>query len=245
MALTVSVVTFAAIAEEVAGGGALAAFDLAFAQALQQATAPGWQRLFALVSWLGSAPVLAVAAGIVAVGLFRHRRPMLAGVWIAGQAGGGLLNLALKQVFARTRPEFADPLLVPGWSFPSGHAMGTFVFFGLGAYLLLRRTRSWTATYLIVGGSLLWCVLMSFSRLYLGVHFATDVVAGLIAGAGWVVVCVSGVELALQREARVAAAGGPGPPNAWHPERERHARRRRLQSEFTRRGGLEDRRWGG
>lgn len=208
LALTTLVMVFAALAEQVVVGGELVAFDRAFARALQESTSPRWRELFAVITWLGSAPALAVAAGIVAIRLFQQRRPVLASVWIAGQAGGGLMNLALKTVFSRTRPEFADAV-ASGWSFPSGHAMGTFIFCGLGAYVLLRRTRSWTATVLVVWAALLWCVVMSFSRLYLGVHFATDVVAGLIAGAGWVVVCVSGVELALRREARrVHAAEG-------------------------------------
>lgn len=202
LALTMMMVAFAAIAEEVAGGGELTAFDLAFARALQEEATPAWRERFAIVSRLGTAPVLTLAAGIVAAVLFRQRRPMLAGVWIAAQAGGGLLNLGLKELFARTRPEFAEPLGVSGWSFPSGHAMGTFIFCGLGAYLLLRRRRSWTAAGLIITAALFWCVVMSFSRLYLGVHYASDVVAGMIAGAGWVVVCVSGAELVLKRESR-------------------------------------------
>lgn len=210
LVLTMVVVAFAGIAEEVAGGGELAAFDLAFAQALQRETTAPWRDVFGVVSWLGAAPVLALASGIVALVLFRQRRPMLAVVWIVAQAGGGLLNLGLKELFSRTRPELAEPLAVTGWSFPSGHAMGTFIFCGLGAYILVRRRRSWTAAALIVTAALLWCVVMSFSRLYLGVHYASDVVAGMIAGAGWVVVCVSGVELVLKRESRRAMAAAAG-----------------------------------
>jgi membrane-associated phospholipid phosphatase len=209
LALAGLVAAFVVLAQEVAGGGELTAFDVAFARALLESTSPGWHRAFVTVSWLGSAPVLALVSGVVAVQLFRERRGMLAVAWIVAQAGGGLLNLALKALFARTRPDVADPLLASGWSFPSGHAMGTFIFCGMFAYLLLRRTWSWSGAILIVSLALAWCVVMSFSRLYLGVHFATDVTAGLIAGGAWITVCIAGVELVLRRETRLRGSAAP------------------------------------
>jgi undecaprenyl-diphosphatase len=119
---------------------------------------------------------------------------------VAAQAGGGLLNLILKSTFERTRPEFSDPLLAASsWSFPSGHAMGTFILCGLGCYLVIRELRSWAAVGVVLCVSALWCVLMGFSRLYLGVHFASDVIAGLIAGTAWVAVCVSALEAIRRR----------------------------------------------
>jgi membrane-associated phospholipid phosphatase len=202
LACAVLVAAFVVIAQEVAAGGALTTFDIAFARALRVSTSPGWHQLFVTVSWLGSAPVLIVLSGLVAYWLFRQHRGMLAWAWIAAQAGGGLLNYALKALFTRTRPEVADPLLAAGWSFPSGHAMGTFIFCGMLAYVLLRRTWSWNMAVLIVCVALSWSVVMSFSRLYLGVHYATDVTAGLIAGGAWIVVCISGAELVLRREVR-------------------------------------------
>jgi len=152
-----------------------------------------------------------VASVAVAAGLLLRTRTVLAIGWIAGQAGGGLLNFTLKQAFERTRPESADPMLAAsGWSFPSGHAMGTFIFCGLGAYLLLRGARSWTTTVVVVMASLLWCLVMGFSRLYLGAHFASDVVAGLAAGAVWVAICASAIEVAQKQRARAPRRATPG-----------------------------------
>jgi undecaprenyl-diphosphatase len=199
LALTVAVSVFVVVAVDVFGGGDLVAFDLAVARALQVAASPGSERFFAAVSWLGERESIAIATVACAAWLARHSL-LLGAWWIAAQAGGGLLNLVLKRSFERTRPEYADPLLAASsWSFPSGHAMGTFILFGLGCYVLLRETRSWTTAGLVISVSLSWCLVMAFSRLYLGVHFASDVVAGIIAGVAWVAVCVSAFEMIRRR----------------------------------------------
>ena len=221
LALTAAVTIFVILVEEVAAGGPVAAFDVAFARALWNTTTPGWQRIFAVVSWLGSRGVLGAAALLVAAALLLRQHTLLAIGWIGAQAGGGVLNMVLKETFERTRPEFADPMLaLSSWSFPSGHAMGTFIVCGLGSYLLLREVRLWPTEGIIVTIAVAWCMVMSFSRLYLGVHFASDVAAGHIAGGAWVAVCVSGLEL-LQRPVitppRQARPELPG--RAWHTDR--------------------------
>ena len=132
---------------------------------------------------------------IVTLVVFSKHGFVLAAGWVIGQLGGALLNLSLKYAFARTRPEYADPLLVAtSWSFPSAHAMNTFIFCGLGGYLLVRSLRTGVAAGVAATVAVVWCLLMGFSRLYLGVHFASDVIAGLLAGTAWVAVCVSAME---------------------------------------------------
>jgi undecaprenyl-diphosphatase len=214
LAGTAAVVVFVVIAEEVAGRGEIVAFDLAFSQALRDASTPGWQRFFAAFTWFGSGWTIAVATAVVAVRLARTGQGLLAAGWAAAQAGGAILNAVLKETFERTRPAFAEPLLgASGWSFPSGHAMGTFIFVGLGSYLVLRDLRSWTATAVVITAALAWCVAIAFSRLYLGVHFASDVVAGMIAGAAWVSVCISALEaIRTRRGVRTGAGRSPVPP---------------------------------
>ena len=77
--------------------------------------------------------------------------------------------------------------------------MGTFVFAGMAAYLLFRSTRSWMATAIVAIVAISWCVIMGFTRLYLGVHFLSDVAAGVIAATAWVAICVSGIEVGIRR----------------------------------------------
>ena len=191
---------FIVIASGVTSGGELARFDLALADALAAQAGPQLRRLFGVVTWLGSIPVLAAGTLVVACLLLVNGRRTLALGWVGAQAGGGLLNAALKELFARTRPEYADPLLAASsFSFPSGHAMGTFIFAGLGAYLLIRTLPSPAGRLAAVAAAVIWSTLIGFSRIYLGVHFASDVVAGYLVGAIWVGICISGIELARRR----------------------------------------------
>lgn len=89
--------------------------------------------------------------------------------------------------------------------------MGTLVFCGFGAYLLVRTHRSRAAAIITVTLAVGWCLAMSFSRLYVGVQFASDVIAGLLAGVAWVAVCVSALEAAPSTIAHYPAihTGGP------------------------------------
>jgi undecaprenyl-diphosphatase len=200
--MAVALAVFATLTEEALAGGEMAAFDLAFARALHDAQSPEWHRVFSVVSWFGTRAALAIATVAAAMVLLVRQQMLLAFGWVTAQAGGGLLNRVLKEIFERTRPEFADPMLAASsWSFPSGHAMGTFILCGVGCYLFLRSNRSWITAAVAVTVAASWCVVMAFSRLYLGVHYASDVVAGLLAGVAWVAVCVSALEVLRRRTA--------------------------------------------
>ena len=101
--------------------------------------------------------------------------------------GGGLLDLELKLYFARARPALAEALRqAHGYSFPSGHAMGSTVAFGALSYLAMRslpRTR-WKSAALALATTLI--LFVALSRVYLGVHWISDVGAGIVAGTLWV-----------------------------------------------------------
>jgi undecaprenyl-diphosphatase len=199
LVVTVAAGAFAVIAENVIMGRQLAAFDLAFAEALRQQVSPPWRSFFIAITWLGSGWIVAPVAGVVAGRLFSRGRTLLGTMWIVSQAGGFVISEVLKQVFARARPEDADPALYDGgWSFPSGHAMSAFVLAGVGAYLLLLVIRSWLRRSLLIAGALAWSLLVGFSRLYLGVHYVSDVAAGFLIGVAWVAICVAGTEVALR-----------------------------------------------
>ena len=110
-------------------------------------------------------------------------------IYLAFTTGvGGLLNLALKGFFERARPELAEALRqAHGYSFPSGHAMGSTVVLGALSYLALRTLPRWRwrAAALALACTLILAI--SASRIYLGVHWISDVGAGICAGLIWVV----------------------------------------------------------
>ncbi|EQB18265.1 phosphatase PAP2 family protein [Sphingobium lactosutens] len=104
-------------------------------------------------------------------------------MWLAAMmAGGTLLNLALKQVFAAPRPDLLPHLdIVHTYSFPSGHSAGNMMFFGALAMLAGRCRAYWSAGVAIL--------LIGVSRVWLGVHWPSDVLAGWIEGLGWLAFC--------------------------------------------------------
>jgi membrane-associated phospholipid phosphatase len=110
-------------------------------------------------------------------------------------AGSTLLNWLLKGFFQRPRPHFAHPLVIEtSYSFPSGHAMESFVVYGMVAYLAVLWLRSWEVRVAAVCGAALVVVLIGFSRVYLGVRYFSDVVAGYAAGGVWLGALITGAE---------------------------------------------------
>ena len=128
--------------------------------------------------------------------------------WVAALAGGALLDVALKLIFRRPRPTWDMPFLAEeGWSFPSGHAMGSLVAYGMLAYLLVLHPKSKGARLAILAITALLVLAIGFTRLYLGVHYFSDVIAGYAAGTVWLAVCISGLEV-LRRKRELAVPTG-------------------------------------
>lgn len=179
---------FAWIAESVADQHTQR-FDDVVRTNIHRHASPTLTRVMIWTSFLGG-DGLAIAS-IVSFGLFAYFRWRRAALWIAVTlAGATVLNLALKYAFHRTRPE---PYFVPlphSYSFPSGHALYSFCFYGVLAALVAGRIR---AVYLRVAVWILAAVLIlgiGLSRIYLGVHYPSDVVAGYLAAAIWVATLV-------------------------------------------------------
>lgn len=91
------------------------------------------------------------------------------------------LNPLLKNIFDRERPTLLRLIDISGFSFPSGHAMGATAFFGSGIYIANRIMKD-KARALMIGLCALFIIMISASRVYLGVHYPTDVIAGIIGG---------------------------------------------------------------
>lgn len=99
---------------------------------------------------------------------------------------GMVLNVLLKNVFQRARPSFEDPLLtLSSYSFPSGHAAAATLFYGVLAAYLICRVKSWRWQVLIALLAVLLVALVGLSRIYLGVHYLSDVLAAVAWSSGW------------------------------------------------------------
>lgn len=204
-ACIVMIWAFAFIADEIPEQSLLVRVDHAIVNWLQAHGTEAGETFFNLVSWLGAQ--LMVGVVIVAVLALARRRDWLrAGALILTMAGGYALNTLLKLLFHRGRPEAATEFIThQSWSFPSGHAMNSLVGFGFLAYLLLERTTSRRMRAAIIGTTAIVVGLVGFSRLYLGVHFLSDVIAGFLAGTVWLLVCITGYRFATRRALRSTA----------------------------------------
>jgi undecaprenyl-diphosphatase len=155
---------------------------------------------------LGSFKFLVPAAILASILLaVRHHR-VSALLFLGAVVGGFGLESLMKIVFRRDRPDLWPALIVEKtYSFPSGHATMTTLFFGGCAALVFHATRRRGPRVAAVIGAALFALAISFSRIYLGVHWLTDVCAGMLLGLFWVVVCATGTEyFARGRQAKSA-----------------------------------------
>src|SRR5207244_11222355 len=108
--------------------------------------------------------------------------------------GGMLVNTMLKAAYERLRPRFDDPLLVlTSFSFPSGHTAGAVLFYGVLAAFLVSRFYDWRQRAACVAAAIGAVALVAFSRMYLGAHYLSAVLAAACSGTVCVVLCLSGV----------------------------------------------------
>lgn len=159
-------------------------------------TFPAWLGLpMRLVTALGY-PRVVVPLLLAVAYLFYRRGLKLHGLLlVVSVSGAAILGNALKLFYERARPELFDSGYTASFfSFPSGHAVTAASFYGLLTFLVSRRLGGPARWFVVAGGASL-VLLIGFSRLYLGVHYPSDVVAGYLAAALWVGTVVSALVL--------------------------------------------------
>jgi membrane-associated phospholipid phosphatase len=175
---------FGWMAEEVLGGDAKRFDDFARA-AVHSFASPTMTRIMQGLSLLGSVASRAILT-VLAVSLFLYFRLHRAAAFLLViMAGAVILDLTLKQAFHRPRPVPYFGVAPPSYSFPSGHALGSLCLFGALA-IILSATPNRTARIVIWTIAILLIVGIGLSRIYLGVHYPSDVVAGYSAAIVWV-----------------------------------------------------------
>lgn len=146
-------------------------------------------------SRFGSFPSLVVIAGASAIWLALHGRR--SDVWLVAGTTAGVLVLGpvLKVIVVRPRPDVDEHIVfVDSWSYPSGHSLNSMVVIGLLTVLAVReRSGAWRVLLAATGALLV--LLVGFSRVYLGVHWPSDVLAGWLIGLLWLTICYTMAQL--------------------------------------------------
>ena len=141
--------------------------------------------------------VLAIAFAAI---LWRKRERYWLMTLLLAIPGTTLLNLLLKHAYERARPHFDDPLIsLESYSFPSGHAAGATAFYMVLAAFLVSRTYDRRHRAAIVIVAAIAVMLVAYSRMYLGAHYLSDVVAAMSSTAAYVVLCLAGVHALVRR----------------------------------------------
>ena len=186
---------FGGISEDLITGDPLILVDEIISEWLRSHPAPRLAMGMYYVSALASAVAVSILFALMGGVLLWQRQ----GYWLLGLvlavAGGMLLNVMLKNLFGRVRPGWADPLMaLADSSFPSGHTMMATIIYGFLALYLMLSISSWRWRFFIATLTVLLVFLVALSRMYLGAHYLSDVLAAMAAGTAWIALCLTAVE---------------------------------------------------
>jgi membrane-associated phospholipid phosphatase len=184
---------FAALAV-IVGGGTAQGLDEHVLRWVERRRTPTFDAAMLELTTLGDGIVILMLVAVASIFLWLTQHRWSVYILLVGVLGGKVLNNGLKLLFARPRPsvvEWIDQVSSP--SFPSGHAMSAIIAYGSVAFLVARleptpalRRATWALAALLILG-------VGISRIYLGVHYPSDVLGGFLAGLAWLVFVVSSV----------------------------------------------------
>jgi undecaprenyl-diphosphatase len=166
-------------------------FDLSIIHKVQSLESPGLTRVGEFLSLVGSPAVMIPLVLGIAVILFLvlgHRKELI--LFIGGMLGSTLLNHFLKDLYHRARPDIHRIVEEQGFSYPSGHSMAAFTFYGLLTFLLWRHLSSRSGRIALVAISAVIIISIGLSRVYLGVHYPSDVLGGYWVSGCWIALCI-------------------------------------------------------
>jgi undecaprenyl-diphosphatase len=170
--------------------------DQGFAKWTYSLASPALTTFLTLITDIGSPLGTGILTAITFGLLVWRKHYSLAWLLVILVGGSAILDETLKLIFQRTRPT----LLIGGqhlssYSFPSGHATGSICFYGFLIWLSLNFIKVPLLKWLAVAGSVLMILLVGFSRIYLGVHYPTDVLGGYLSGGSWLIIFLTGYSI--------------------------------------------------
>jgi undecaprenyl-diphosphatase len=142
-------------------------------------------------TFIGSAPFVIVLSLFLLFFLYKvlhHRLELI--LFVAAITGSAILNGILKNFFQRVRPDFHRLIEIEGYSFPSGHAMNAFTVYGIISFLLWRHITSSLGRWILIFVSVVMILAIGISRIYLGVHYPSDILGGYFASGFWLTTAI-------------------------------------------------------
>ncbi|GLX68670.1 phosphatase PAP2 family protein [Paenibacillus glycanilyticus] len=122
------------------------------------------------------------------LGLIGYRRELIFYLGVIG--GSALLNLLLKVIFQRARPDINRIVEATGFSFPSGHSMSAFTLYGITIYFLWKHLKIGWMRVTVIAIGIVIIAMIGISRIYLGVHYPSDVLGGYLVSAAWLTMSI-------------------------------------------------------
>jgi len=192
--ISLSIALFSKISENVVNQQ-INVFDNAIIDLLQNNFSPQLDDVMIFITEMGSVWFITVVSlFIILILWFKERDKWGILFLLISVGGGGLIIAALKRYYQINRPSINEQIDAVGYSFPSGHAMGSLILYGFIVYLILRSKLSMAKKIIYSTFLFSLVVLIAISRVYLNAHFPSDVIAGQAGGLTWLLVCIISLE---------------------------------------------------
>lgn len=174
------------------GNESIAHFDASIIGFVQGLETPWLTMMMKIFTWIGSGYVVAPIAliGFIVLYFVLHYRQQ-ALLLVTVVAGSVIFNSLLKHYFKRERPEIHRILDANGFSFPSGHSMMAFALYAIIAFIAWRNVQTWISRIVLLLFTAFMILIIGISRVYLGVHYPSDIVGGFLVSALWVTIATS------------------------------------------------------
>ena len=185
---------FAVIAEDVVNKERLSVWDVEVSNTIHAHATRAVTIALLIITNVHSTIGVAFVASVVTIYFLRRRLKYWALAFALSVFGGMVLNLLLKDIFERARPHFDDPIVtLTSYSFPSGHTIVATTLYGALCAFVLSRIRGWFLRTVAILVAAFMIALVGFSRIYLGAHYPSDVLAAMVEGMFWLSLCLTGV----------------------------------------------------
>ena len=161
---------------------------ISFIQGFESSTLTAIMKFFTYIGSFPSVLVISILAALFLYFVLNHRTELL--LFGAVVIGTPIINQILKQFFHRARPDLHRLIEIGGYSFPSGHAMNAFAVYGILAFLLWRHIPTRLSRTILIIISSIFILMIGTSRIYLGVHYPSDIIGGYFASGFWLAISI-------------------------------------------------------